>query len=161
MPEMTKARHEEYNNLRPLILIICFAWGVLAGFSLNFFSTPQLPIEPQTGQQTATADSSATAANATNAAPATQPMSETERRYAGAPAIASVDSVPAPVPQEQVDFESMQVSAPSVILTTEGGLTGKNAKRPRLAGQAPAAPPGYQTGQFAAPPMPLIPDLNP
>lgn len=152
MPESIRARHEEYNNLRPLILIVCFVWGVLAGFALNFFRAPQLPVEPQSGQQ---------AAVATAAAPATQQMTETERRYAGAPAIASIDSVPAPVNQERADFEAMPVSAPSVILTTEGGLTGKNAKRPRLIGQAPAAPPGYQSGQIAAPPMPLIPDLNP
>jgi hypothetical protein len=124
----------------------------LAGFALNFFRAPQLPVEPQSQQQTTTA---------AVAQPATQPMTETERRYAGAPAIASIDSVPAPVNQEQIDFESMAVSAPSVILTTEGGLTGKNAKRPRLTGQADAAPPGFSSGQFSAPPMPLIPDLNP
>lgn len=145
MPEVSRIRNEEFNNLRPLILFLCFVWGVAMGFMLNFFRPPE--VDPATlAQNRAVAQSQAAAA---------PQLSETERRYAGAPTIANIDPAPLPASAARMSFEDAVIEPPNVVLTTQGGLTGKTASRPNLAA-APASVPSAPV-----PVVPLIPDLDP
>lgn len=150
MPEVAKMRHDEFNNLRPVILVACFFWGVAIGFALNFFRPPE--VDPQAQAQRPAAQT-----QAGSGAEATKQPSELERRRAGAPAIAAIEPAPQPASTAKPSFENAIIEAPPVALTTDGGLTGKNAPKPRLSGPA-GAPPGATP---AAPVMPLIPDLDP
>lgn len=154
MPEVARARPrgEDFRNLRPLILTVCFVWGVVLGFTLNFFRTPENVNQAATQNQQA-------GQSAPDAAQSSKPMTELERRHAGTPAIAPIEPAPQPSNTNRLLIEDAVIAAPQVNLTTEGGLTGRTAPRPRLNAAAPAAPPG--STPTAVPSMPLIPDLDP
>ncbi len=151
MPESARVRHEEFHNLRPIILILCFFWGVAMGFALNFFK----PAEPVSGSPAPNPPVQSVAPETADAE--TRPMSELERRHAGTPAIAAIDPAPLPPVTERLSFENAVITTPPVALTTEGGLTGKNARQPKIMAN-PAAIPGIPA---ALPAAPLIPDLDP
>jgi hypothetical protein len=86
------------------------------------------------------------------------PASELERRRLDAPDIAEVGPAPAVETNRNPRFEDLEIGSPAVILNTEGGLTGRNAK-PLSRRRVPAAP-GLKSYPGAANPPPL-PDLMP
>lgn len=154
MPELARHRGEEYHNLRPVILLLCFIWGVGMGFSLNFFRSPTIDSQ-STAQDMALQSAQKPLGNAQ----ARQPT-DIERRHAGTPTIAPIEPTPAAVRRDRLSFEDVEVGPPAVILTIEGGLTGKSVGRSsdtrhlQPSTTWPASVP-------STPAAPLIPDLNP
>ena len=149
MPELARLRGEEYTSIRPLILVLCFVWGVIMGFALNYFR----PVDSAPQPVTETANSSAR-----SSVESTAQSSDMDRRYEGAPAIAAIEPAPAPLANARPSFDNSVVGPPAVVLTIEGGLTGRNARRlalqPARLQPAPGVAPMF-------PSMPLIPDLAP
>ncbi|MCL2000906.1 MAG: hypothetical protein FWG74_05685 [Planctomycetes bacterium] len=145
MAETVRQRPVEYYNPRPLILGICFFWGVIMGFCLYLVRAPEQVTdnrqEPQAGAV---------------AVPSGM-HTDLERRRMDAPSIAVVEPAPA-VDVSRLTLESIQLDPPPAILTTEGGLTGKNA-RPLGAAAVPQ-PPRNQVRPGTLPPPPL-PELMP
>lgn len=152
MSEPASPRPVEYYNPRPLILGLCFFWGVVIGFCLFYFSPPK-NLSVQTTQQTTT-----------DFTPAGPTRTLEERRNQGIPNSSSVDTtVNMPVRR---GFESLDLVPPIVVLTTEGGLTGKTARplSPSTTRQTPTAIlpeiPGVPVTPVA-PAEPPLPDLMP
>ncbi|MDR2390590.1 MAG: hypothetical protein LBE84_02770 [Planctomycetota bacterium] len=116
MAEIIRPRLIEYYNPRPLILGVCFCGGMIAGFFLYLLRTPEMPGIAQPIQ--------------TVEGPAAPPNRQRgiDRRQEGVPAIAGVEPTPAPIAGQRPNFETMGIDPPPVALTTEGGLTGKNAR---------------------------------
>ncbi len=146
MAETARPRPVEYYNPRPLILGVCFLWGVAMGFCLYFFRAPeQMPSAGPDKPDIAVAS------------PAS-PQSELERRRQDTPNIAVVESAPAPAAAKPT-IEDIPLDPPPALLTTEGGLSGRTAKPlGRPPARAPA--PGQARPSPLAPPPPL-PELMP
>jgi hypothetical protein len=150
MVETIRPKLVEYHSPRPFILGVCFCCGMVAGFCLYLFRTPERP-----------AGSSVVPLQPIEEAPA-EPPSNIERRHQDTPPIAPVDSAPFNPASPRPSIESMDIAAPAAILTTEGGLTGKNA---RPINQPRRHPTAGQTGSPRSPPPigvpPPLPDLMP
>lgn len=147
MAEATRIRPSEVRNPRPLILAICFIWGIAMGFSINFFRTPETPFASPPAQPTPETEA------------LRPPVSELERRHQDTPNIAQVEPAPQIGKQLRPTLEDIDVPAPALQLTTEGGLTGKTASYPG----ARAAQPGLSppSGPSAPRTPPPLPDLMP
>ncbi|MDR3211718.1 MAG: AtpZ/AtpI family protein [Planctomycetota bacterium] len=152
MVEITRTPADEFFNLRPPLLLVCFLWGIAAGFSLNFFRPDEANLSSQVTNP-ARMDESVRR----DIESATPPMSDMDRRHAGAPTIAPVGPAPLSRGNERLSFENLTIQPPLVSLTTEGGLTGKNTQRPRLS----ATPPPVEDLVPVTSYPPLIPDLAP
>lgn len=155
MAEATRVRPIEYYNPRPLILSVCFIWGIAVGFGVNFFRSPQVAEEIP-------------ASKGGHVAEAVRPVpSEIERRRMDLPNVAEVEPAPVVSPSIKQTLENFDVEPPQAILTVEGGLTGQTAQPIRQAPaaaspSAPAAPTVTPSGPSAPPPPPPpIPDLMP
>lgn len=134
-------RQLEFYNPRPLILGICFFWGAIMGFLLFYFSPP-----------TQLAEKKKTSEPPTQLQPA-----DTRRRWDDAPNITNVPDTPASVTSPRTGFENLVVEPPPVLLTTEGGITGKLASRPRTPTERPAPPAtGPALGNGRPPPIPEL-----
>lgn len=148
MAETVRQRPVEYYNPRPLILGVCFFWGVVMGFCLYFFRAPdQLP------------DNRPESRTAAAAAVPVNPQSELERRREGAPNIAVVEPAPADAAPQKPTLEQIQLDPPPALLTTEGGLTGKIAKP--LGARTVQQPPRGQSRPGPLAPPPPLPELMP
>ena len=150
MVEKSAATHDERRNLRPLILGICFAWGLFMGFLINFFRADEVEIKiiPENQQISANSNNKQLA------------DSDNSRRTAGLPAIASVDTAPSVAATENMGsrktLEQMPPEAPAVNLNIEFGLTGKTA-----AVVQEKAEKTESTGNIPFKKPPLIIDLDP
>ncbi len=153
MAEATRVRPVEYYNPRPLILGLCFAWGIAVGFGLNFFRSPEVLDNP---------NSSPSEQISTTARPI---PSEIERRRQDIPNVAEVEPAPVSASSIKQTLENVPVEPPAAILTTEGGLTGRTAQpiRPQTSSASSSPVPASPTGTSAGtpPPPPPIPDLSP
>lgn len=148
MAEAVRPRPVEYYNPRPLILGICFFWGVVMGFCLFYFAPPKQMTDPnQTRGEEVT--------------PARTTMTEIERRRLDTPNIAEVAPAPEPTASQGPRMETLDLEPPAPTLSTEGGLTGRTA--PALTPQpdptAAQPVPRRRQPQVLAPPP--IPDLMP
>ena len=144
MAETARQRPVDYYNPRPLILGVCFFWGVIMGFCLYFFRAPEQRLD-NTQEQSATA-----------ALPPVPVQSELERRRMDAPSIAAVEPAPAIPAASRPTLEQIQLEPPPALLTTEGGLTGRNA---RMLGNRMAQPPPripFRQGPMTPPPLPEL-----
>lgn len=143
MAEPARPRPVEYYNPRPLILGICFFWGVLMGFGVNFFREPEQPAQP-TGNNTPSTLSGQPA------------MSDIERRNQDTPGIAEVDPAPSVTSSLRPTLEHMNLEPPPPILTTEGGLTGRTAAPLGSGQQRPGIAPVRRPQQQTPPPIPEL-----
>ncbi|MCD8141217.1 MAG: hypothetical protein LUE17_15880 [Planctomycetaceae bacterium] len=148
MAEAARQRPIEYYNPRPLILGICFFWGVVMGFCLFYFAPPKQMTDSTQGRSEETM-------------PVRSTMSELERRRLDTPNIAEVAPAPDPVTSARPRMEVLELEPPAPILSTEGGLSGRNAHtlapQPDSTSQQP--PQRRRPTQVAAPPP--IPELMP
>lgn len=150
MADAQRARPMEYYNPRPLILGMCFCWGVAMGFCLFYFSPPKQMMGPE---QNAGANQPE--------APKSQ-LTDQERRRVGTPTLVEVAPAPETAARRPA-FETMTVEPHMPAVTTEGGLTGRTAQplarqnpRPYSAptpSRRPATPPAMEP--------PPIPELMP
>ncbi|MCC8108519.1 MAG: hypothetical protein LIQ30_05615 [Planctomycetes bacterium] len=157
MAEAPRPRPVEYTSPRPLILGLCFFWGIAVGFCFFYFAPPkQMTDQGQSGSA------------ATDAAPQAT-MSEIERRHIATPNITPVEPTPEAVVDDRPRLETMEMEPPTPVLTTEGGLTGRTAHLllpttpPSSAAQspfstAPAQPatPSRPSGGMTPPPIPEL-----
>jgi hypothetical protein len=148
MAETQRVRPTEYYNPRPLILGMCFCWGVAMGFCLFYFSPPKQMMPPEQRGGNNVPD-----------APRSQ-LTDQERRRIDEPQLADVQ--PAPETSTQLPaFETMIIEPHMPAVTTEGGLTGRTAqpvaRRPERPYSDPA--PARRAPTPAAPPP--IPELMP
>lgn len=156
MADVTRQRSIEYYNPRPMILGLCFFWGIAMGFCLFYFSPPKQMMRQEARREDAPV------------LPAV--MSDRERRHLDTPNIAPV----APAPEEAQDnrprLETMDLELPPPLLTTDGGLTGRTARPLALppvtttvVQPTPAVTPlgPVQQPQYRTPPPPPIPELFP
>lgn len=151
MAEAPRSRPIEYYNPRPLILGICFLWGVGVGFCLFYFSPPKQmgggaePPKPEPVQASTS--------------------SPIDRRNENVPKPAEISNAPAVAAPERPRLETMIIEPPQPILTTEGGLTGRTARPltvPPLAPTSPVQPPVSPPGSPPRMPTPPpIPELMP
>lgn len=147
MGEATRVRPVEYYNPRPLILGVCFFWGVVMGFGLNFFRTPISDDRVVVTQgQPAAGTTPATA-------------SPQDRRLQNLPNIASVEPAPTPAANLKPTLDTMDLEPPPAVLTTDGGLTGRTASLPGRLPPRQAPPPTARPARPATPPP--IPELMP
>lgn len=146
MAEAVRPRTVEYYNPRPLILGVCFFWGVVMGFCLYFFRAPERMTE-----QNRSDGAAPVAARPT--------MTEQERRRQDLPVITEVElSQPDPA-GNRPRLETMAIDPPAPVLTTDGGLTGRTAA-PLLptTSRPPRGPQGPTPPATAPPPLPdLLP----
>ncbi len=147
MAEAQRARPMEYYNPRPLVLGICFCWGVAMGFCLFYFSPPKQMMGP--------------AQDAGVNQPETRraQLTDQERRRVGEPTL--VEVAPAPEPSaRQPAFETMTIEPRMPVVSNEGGLTGRTARplawrNPRPYSD-PAPAPRAQPAPAAPPPIPEL-----
>lgn len=142
MAEAARPRPMEYYNPRPLILGICFCWGIVMGFCLYYFRPPEQPAPPaRTGTETA------------------EPVTATgvrPDRAADLPVITPVDDR-TPTVAARPNLLTMELEPPPAILTTEGGLTGRVAAPPQQgAPRMPSVPPTRGAPMTAPPPIPEL-----
>lgn len=147
MAETARIRPGEVRNPRPLILAMCFIWGIIMGFSINFFRTPETPFTQQPARQEQEAGS------------LRPPMSELERRHQDTPNIAQVEPAPQTARTQRPTLENVDVPAPALLLTTEGGLTGKTASQPGARSPQSGLSPSTRPPVPRTPPP--LPDLMP
>ena len=149
MAEAQRARPMEYYNPRPLILGMCFCWGVAMGFCLFYFSPPKQMMGPE--QNTGENEPQT---------PRNQ-LTDQERRRVGAPTL--VDVAPAPEATAKLPmFETMTVEPHMPAVTTDGGLTGRTAQPLARQNLRPYSAP-TPTRRTPAPALepPPIPELMP
>lgn len=157
MADAPRHRPVEYYNPRPMILGLCFFWGIAMGFCLFYFAPPKQMMRPE--------------AAAVPAPVVPAALTDRERRRLDTPNIADVAPAPEEAQDQRPRLETMTFEPPPPLLTTEGGLTGRTARpldivaAPLPASLQPAAPqPGQmrpQTQPYAAPAPPPIPELFP
>ncbi len=149
MAETQRARPVEYYNPRPLILGICFCWGVAMGFCLFYFSPPKEMMPPERS-----------AGSAQPETPRAQ-LTDQERRRVGEPTLVEV----APAPEtsaRQPAFETMTIEPHMPAVSTEGGLTGRTARPLVLQNLRPYSDPAPAPRAPPRPPAPPpIPELMP
>lgn len=148
MTSQARIRREEAINPRPLILILCFIWGIAMGFLLNFFRQPA-----GNGVDDARVGQNMTASVVDSRTAPAGP----ERRIEGTPAITVIEPTRAHASGERLSIETMPIPTPAVPLTTDVGLTGRLAaiSETQQPSPRPATTPARQPG------VPLIPDLDP
>ncbi len=157
MAETPRPKPVEYYNPRPLILGVCFFWGVAMGFCLFYFSPPKQIADPGYGREQ------------TEVVLPKNPASDLERRRSGTPDIAPVTPAPKSVVPARPRLESMEIDPPTPSLTTEGGLTGRTAHlllptQPRAPSQRPPSESGTLRPTRKPPagsPTPPLPELFP
>ena len=149
MAEAPRPRPVEYYNPRPLILAICFFWGVAMGFCIFYFSPPK----QMTG-------------GTTTPTPAPVPVTAkdlTTRRNEDLPTVTPVSIAPERAAPVESAFKTMELEPPLPALTTGGGLTGRTAQpinRQNLRPLSePTAPRTTSPPPYTAPPP--IPELMP
>lgn len=147
MAEAARPRPVEYYNPRPLILGICFFWGVAMGFCLFYFAPPKQMTDQNQNR-------------GEEVAPARTTMSEIERRRLDTPNIAEVAPAPEPAASQRPRMETFELEPPAPALSTEGGLTGRTAPALTPQPNAVAQPQQRRRPQQALTPPP-IPDLMP
>lgn len=142
--EAVRPRPAEYYNPRPLILGLCFIWGIVMGFSLQYFRPVETPIV--TTSQTNTPETQ----------PITQPSkAEQTSRRDSAPPVADVDAqFPLNIVQKTT-MDNIVISPPPALLTTEGGLTAK------LAEPIESSPKPVQPSKRSPANWPPLPELQP
>ncbi len=150
MADAPRPRPVEYFNPRPLILGICFFWGIAMGFCLFYFAPPK----QMTG-------SGQTDGSQENVLPQTT-MTEIERRRLDTPDIADVAPATETVQANRLRIETMEVEPPVPLLTTEGDLNGRTARalRQEYPGQSVTRPATTRPPQPILTPPP-IPELMP
>ncbi len=154
MADAPRPRPVEYYNPRPLILGICFFWGIAIGFCLFYFSPPKQMIGA--GQKNGAQEDVLPQAT----------MSEIERRRLDTPDIADVAPAIEAVQTNRLRIETMELEPPAPVLTTEGGLSGRTAHALRqpgsqqYTGQSVTQPPPSRPPQPMMAPPP-IPELMP
>lgn len=123
MADVSRTRPLEFYNPRPLILGMCFFWGVVMGFCLFYFSPPK----------------ELTAKQPEPPAPDAPAAVDPGARWLDAPNISDIpDSPPAAPTERRVSIETMEIAPPPPVLTTEGGLTGRTAVPIRPPASRPA-----------------------
>lgn len=146
MAEAPRPRAVEYYNPRPLLLGICFFWGIAVGFSLFYFAPPSKINSPPPPP------------------PPPPPVEAStlpgERRWENVPEILNVTpDTDAPVSQ-QPRMETLVIEPPVLALNTEGGLTGRTAQPLTVPSLRPTpSTPGVRpppTRVQAPPPMPEL-----
>lgn len=142
MPDAARPRPVEFYNPRPLILSVCFLWGVAMGFCIFYFSPP----EERPARVEVATDGSAT------------PAPEPGRRLPELPNVASIPDIPEALRNNKVRIEDFEIVPPQAVLTTEGGITGRTAKAP---GANPIRPGEPSRGPAISPMAPPIPELMP
>lgn len=145
MADVAHGKIIEYVSPRPLILLACFLWGVGTGFAFNLFgaSEPQTPAAQQS--------------KTTPTGPVPAHTSDIERRRQDIPSLAEVEPAQVQTLPTRLTVEDIDIPAPPVSLSTDGGLTGRTVLARSTA--VPAATP-----QPAVPAWiggPPLPDLNP
>lgn len=148
MTEAPRMKPVEYFNPRPIILGLCFLWGIGVGFCLFYFSPPkQIAGKVETAQP-----------EQAPAAPNPQPD-----RWGGAPATTEISATPATAEPARPKLETMVIEPPPPVLTTEGGLSGRTAHPLTVKPPRPSAEP--QPSSPVRPPQtlspPPIPELMP
>lgn len=152
MAEAPRPRPVEVYNPRPLILGICFFWGIAMGFCLFYFAPPkQMGGQGDDGKENVLVPT---------------PTSDLEtRRRENTPDIAPVLATPETLQQaNRLKIETMEMDPPAPILTTEGGLTGRTAHilRQRVRDTSrPATQPLRPGTRPSTPIPPPIPELMP
>lgn len=155
MADAPRPRPVEYYNPRPLILGICFFWGIAIGFCLFYFAPPKQMMG--VGQNDG---------NKEDTLPTTT-MSERERRHLDTPNIADVAPTPEVVQTNRLRIETMEMEPPAPVLTTEGGLNGRTAHvlrqrdRQYYSGQSVGQPAQSRPRQPTMMTPPPIPELMP
>lgn len=156
MADAPRPRPVEYYNPRPLILGICFFWGIAIGFCLFYFAPPKQMMG--VGQNDG---------NKENVLPANT-MSERERRHLDTPNIADVAPVDETVQTNRMRIDTMEMEPPLPVLTTEGGLNGRTAHALRIqddrrysSGQTVGQPSQSRPRQSQMMTPPPIPELMP
>lgn len=140
MVDAARPRQLEFYNPRPLILGVCFFWGVIMGFCLFYFSPPQdLSGRP----------------NPVDDDPVAVPV-DTTRRLPELPSVTNIPEAPDAIRNNKVTIEEYEVTPPQAVLTTEGGITGKTAKAPGSRSTRPNAPPRAPATSPMAPPIPEL-----
>ena len=142
MAETTlRPRQIEYYNPRPLVLTMCFFWGVVMGFCLFYFSPPKQLTQPEQ-------------APVQTPVPQTPTKTVEDRRTEGVPTVTSITDEQLP---QKPRFETMDFPLPPVPLTTEGGMTGRYAPPPApLSSRPPVAPMPSVPADPLAPPIPEL-----
>lgn len=140
MPEAIRPRQVEYYNPRPLILGICFFWGVAMGFCLYFFRAPEQTVVVQQP--------------AAPTAPTAVLETPEQRRVEGVPSITHVDTQQAAPTRPR--FETMEFPPPAPALTTAGGLSGRTATDLRPPARTQPTPSGRPVYQTTPPPIPEL-----
>ncbi|MCC8190137.1 MAG: hypothetical protein LIP77_05790 [Planctomycetes bacterium] len=147
MAEMARPRPVEYYNPRPLILGLCFLWGIGVGFLLFYLAPPTETV--------------ARAPTPTDAVPPAPPPEPRDRQGQAPPITLVPETVDAPTVRRQT-LEEIDLPPPAAALTTAGGLTGRTAPMPRPAtARPPAAEPASAPLRPPRPTQPPIPDLLP
>ena len=145
MPEAQRPRAVEYYNPRPLLLGLCFFWGIVVGFSLFYFAPPK--------------EMDRTVQKPPDENPVVTPVPPSIRRDQDRPEIVNVDPAPDSGASLQPRMETLVIEPPVPALITDGGLTGRTAqpltdpsRRP------PAATTGLRPTQprMTPPPMPEL-----
>lgn len=148
MADLTREIHDERRNLRPVILTLCFIWGMLLGFALNFTRSdpPEDAAAAQSAQVLAAlpppepvATEAQIAVNRTEGLPAITPVEKTPPLTTIEPAVQSTDLLDA--------------DKPPVQMSVEYGLNGRTAAPPKK-GLAPVKAPTPEAA-------PVILDLSP
>lgn len=144
MADAPRPRPVEYYNPRPLILGICFFWGIAVGFCLFYFAPPK----QMGGTQSPDVED----------APAAPTMSVEEKRRLGTPEITSVTPAPDVPETPRLRFETLVVEPPFPTLTAEGGMTGRTAHvlRQRSGRRPPAQTDPQQRRPMTPPPIPEL-----
>ena len=149
MAEAPRPRPVEYYNPRPLILGICFFWGIAMGFCLFYFAPPKQMGGPESGPKPEDILTPA-------------PASPGVRRNEGIPDIATVTPAPETVQEKRPSLETMELEPPTPILSTEGGLTGRTAHPLRPSGERSVSSPSQPVRRPQQPAaLPPIPELMP
>ena len=144
MAETARPKPVEHTSPRPLILGICFDWGVAMGFGLNFFRTPDSANPP--GMPAANPPEDVAKAVA----------SEKDRRLADMPSITQVEPLPLPTVNAKPSLATIELEPPPAVLTTDGGLTGRTASLPGAPAARPTPFPNRQPRQVTPPPIPEL-----
>lgn len=145
MAEPARPRPVEYYSPRPLILGLCFCWGVVIGFGLYYFRPPESLPAIDTGS------------GRTNDTPSPAAVSNPAGRFGDAPAIASIEPTPSIPADSRPSFLASEWQLPPPLLTTDGGLTGRNAQAPIHPSRRPPEP--AATPSMTRPPP--LPELMP
>lgn len=114
MADVPRQRLVEYYNPRPMILGLCFFWGIVMGFCLFYFAPPKQMMRSEYQPDPTPVIQSG--------------MSERERRHLDTPNITLVEPAPEEPQTQRPRFETMDIELAPPHLSTDGGLTGRTAR---------------------------------